>query len=57
MTKQRELGFVPLVVRGGQIQKHSALVNKINLCMVFVNLLKEQTRYNRGRSLIVIMPV
>lgn len=57
MTKQRELGFVPFVVCSGQIQKHGGLANEFNLCMVLIDLLKEQTRYNRRGSLIKIMPV
>ena len=57
MSKQWELGSVSSVVFGGQIQKHGGLANEFNLCLILIDLLEEQTRYNARRSLIEIMPV
>ena len=57
MSKEWKLGFVSFVVCGGQIEKHGGLADEFNLCIILIDLLEEQTRYDARRSLIEIMPV
>ena len=57
MSKEWKLGLVSFVVCGGQIEKHGGLADEFNLCIILIDLLEEQTRYDARRSLIEIMPV
>ena len=57
MSKEWKLGLVSFVVCGGQIEKHGGLADEFNLCIILIDLLEKQTRYDARRSLIEIMPV